>query len=614
MLTCVVAALFVGFVTASPLRVRSPYVVKETHFVPRQWSRVGPAPADHIINLQIGLKQNQIDELQRHLYEVSDPDHDRYGQHLSVSEVNDLVKPSDDTLDLVADWLLDNGIHGSRLEYSPAKDWISVSLPINAVENLLKTEYSVFGHEDGDYLVRTPEWSLPQHLHEHINVIQPTNSFFRPKKQGTTVLTVGDISSDKWAPVPPPSPASYTPGGGVAAACNTSAVTPLCLRTLYGTIDYVPQVPGKNKVGLNDFLGESNNRSDTKIFLEQYRPEAVAAASDFQVVIIANGNNEQTQETPAELAAGKGLEGNLDVETIIGIDWPTPLVAFTTGGSPPFVPDLTTPTNTNEPYLTWLQYVLAESDLPQVISTSYADDEQSVPYSYAKSVCDGFSQLGARGISLFFGSGDFGVGVPGDCFTNDGKNTSQFMAMFPTSCPYITAVGATRNIPEIVATDSANGFVSGGGFSQYFPRPSYQDSVVPDYIKSLGTQFSGLYNTSGRGYPDVSAQGYHFTTIWNGSLAILDGTSAATPTVAAIVSLVNDALIAAGKSPLGFLNPWLYKRGFKAFTDVTSGSAVGCGTTGFPAQVGWDAVTGFGTPYFPKIVAELGVSSGGKGW
>ena len=518
--------------------------------------------------------------------------------------MNGLVKPSDDTLNLVHDWLLDNDIHGSRLEYSPAKDWISVSLPINAVESLLDTKYSVFGYEDGDYLVRTPQWSLPQHLHEHINVIQPTNSFFRPKRQGKTMKTIEEVSDQKWKPLPSPSPLKWTSGGNASAVCDTSAVTPLCLRTLYGTIDYKPLAAGKNKIGLNDFLEESNNRSDTKLFLEQYRADAVSAADDFKVVIIANGNNEQTQETPEELAAGKDLEGNLDSETILGISYPTPLTAYTTGGSPPFTPDLTTPTDTNEPYLTWLNYVLTDPDIPQVISTSYADDEQTVPYSYAKSVCDGFAQLGARGVSLFFGSGDSGVGTDGNCVSNDGTNSSTFLAMFPTSCPYITSVGGTKFIPEVVASDSRNGYVSGGGFSRYFPRPSYQDSVVPDYVKSLETQFAGLYNTSGRGYPDIAAQGYRFITVWNGTIVPLDGTSAATPTAAAVISLVNDALIAAGKSPLGFLNPWLYKEGYKAFVDVTSGSAAGCGTTGFPAQTGWDAVTGFGTPVSLRQIKE----------
>ena len=202
-------------------------------------------------------------------------------------------------------------------------------------------------------------------------------------------------------------------------------------------------------------------------------------------------------------------------------------------------------------------------------------------------MCNGFAQLGARGISLFFASGDGGVGDDGACFSNDGKNTSTFLPLFPSSCPYVTTVGATKFIPEVVATDASNGFVSGGGFSYYFPRPAYQDAIVGAYVKSLGSEYKGLYNPNGRGYPDIAAQGYHFATIWNGTLVPLDGTSASTPAAAAIIALVNDALIAAGKSPLGFLNPWLYGGGWKAFTDVTNGSSIGCGTEGFPAVKGY---------------------------
>lgn len=119
---------------------------------------------------------------------------------------------------------------------------------------------------------------------------------------------------------------------------------------------------------------------------------------------------------------------------------------------------------------------------------------------------------------------------------------------------------------------------------------------MPAYVTSLNGQFDGLFNKSGRAYPDIAAQAYHFLTIWNGTIAVLDGTSAATPTAASIISLVNDALIASGKPVLGFLNPWLYSKGYKAFTDITEGSIVGCNTTGFPAQSGWDAASGFGTP------------------
>ena len=49
-----------------------------------------------------------------------------------------------------------------------------------------------------------------------------------------------------------------------------------------------------------------------------------------------------------------------------------------TGGSPLFIPDSRTPANTNEPYLDWLNYILGQPTIPQTITTSYGDDEQTV--------------------------------------------------------------------------------------------------------------------------------------------------------------------------------------------------------------------------------------------
>ena len=263
--------------------------------------------------------------------------------------MKELVKPTDDTLDLVHDWLQDNGIDRAQLEYNQAQDWIKLSLPVSAVEKLLDTKYSVFEHEDGDRIVRAPKWSLPLHLHEHIDAIQPTNSFFRPLGRRRTLKTIKPMEeittttpADQDAEYAAVNAIAATPDStdiSVAKACNTSAVTPLCLRTLYGTKGYKPQVPGKNQVGLTDFLMEANNRSDVQIFLEMYRKGAVSEAETFTVDVINGGDNQQTPDTPAQLAAGKDLEGNLDAETIIGIDYPTPLTAFTTGGMPPFNPD-----------------------------------------------------------------------------------------------------------------------------------------------------------------------------------------------------------------------------------------------------------------------------------
>jgi len=65
-----------------------------------------------------------------------------------------------------------------------------------------------------------------------------------------------------------------------------------------------------------------------------------------------------------------------------------------------------------------------------------------------------------------------------------------------------------------------------------------------------------------------------------------------------VVSLLNDARIAAGLPSLGFLNPWLYAKGFNGLNDIVGGNNPGCGTDGFTAVKGWDPVTGLGTPNF----------------
>jgi tripeptidyl-peptidase-1 len=71
--------------------------------------------------------------------------------------------------------------------------------------------------------------------------------------------------------------------------------------------------------------------------------------------------------------------------------------------------------------------------------------------------------------------------------------------------------------------------------------------------------------------------------------------------------LINDALISQHKAPLGWLNPWLYSKGYKGLTDITKGLSHGCNVDGFPATEGWDPVTGFGTPNFPELLKAAGV-------
>ncbi|KAE9383328.1 hypothetical protein BT96DRAFT_764341, partial [Gymnopus androsaceus JB14] len=57
---------------------------------------------------------------------------------------------------------------------------------------------------------------------------------------------------------------------------------------------------------------------------------------------------------------------------------------------------------------------------------------------------------------------------------------------------------------------------------------------------------------------------------------VLEGrTSASSPTFTAIIALINDQLIAAGRPVLGFLNPFIYSTVSTAFTDITIGHNAG---------------------------------------
>jgi len=128
-----------------------------------------------------------------------------------------------------------------------------------------------------------------------------------------------------------------------------------------------------------------------------------------------------------------------------------------------------------------------------------------------------------------------------------------------------------------------------------------------DILLANNPNFRQYYNASGRGYPDVSAQGVNFLIVEMGLTEPVGGTSAASPTFDAIVGLLNSARIESGQKPLGFLNPFLYSQGFAALNDITSRGSTGCANeiprASSNGTCGWDPVTGLGTPDFGKLLA-----------
>lgn len=286
-----------------------------------------------------------------------------------------------------------------------------------------------------------------------------------------------------------------------------------------------------------------------------------------------------------------GTESMLDIQTITGVAGNIESEFWGFSGSSPDSPG-------NEPFLKWLTTLSNTADdvVPKIFSTSYGEDEDSWPLAAAERLNVEFQKAGVRGISLLFASGDSGANCEG----------SRFKPQWPASSPWVTAVGGTAeagNWPE-PGGETAIG-LSSGGFSDRWPTPSYQASRVQSYLNQPGLpdrQYG--YNVSGRGFPDISAQAENFFVITELPQPGVAGTSCASPTASAVFSLLNDARLQGGKSTLGFLNPLIYSQAASSLNDITTGSSGGgCDAEGlgWPAKVGWDAVTGMGTPNYEKL-------------
>ncbi|KAJ6460107.1 tripeptidyl peptidase A [Mycena vitilis] len=589
-----VSLVLVGFAFGLPSH-DCEHKVKESVVPPRGWSIIGPAPADHLIKLRIGLPQSNFDVLEEHLYAISDPYHERYGAHLTQEEIEELVAPHPESVSAVTEWLSSHGIHEDDIGHSPAGDWLTIKVPVKLVEKMLDTRYHVWKDtSSGDHIVRTTGYSVPKYLFEHVELIQPTTLFGTFKKLKSTIHSVSEMDQQVQAQNMPPITDAST-GITVDASCNTT-VTITCLQEIYNAVGYTPSANVGNSIAIAAYLDDFANRADLQTFFEDQVPAAAAVNATYKFVSVAGGLDSQN-------ASEAGAESDLDTQFAFGLTFPIASTVFSTAGSPPFIPDIGTPTDTNEPYTDWLDFLLSHPNPPLAISTSYGDDEQTVPESFAKRACAGFAQLGARGVSLMFSSGDGGVGdgdpdpATQECLTNDGLNRTQFMPGFPASCPFVTAVGGTILFPE-QAVD-----FSGGGFSNYFSRPSYQDAAVKGFLNNLpkGT-FSGLFNSSGRAFPDVSAQSDNFRVFIGGQPFHIGGTSASSPAFTGFVALLNDGRLKKGLPSLGFLNPLLYSKAASGFNDITVGNNPGCGTEGFNATKGWDPITGLGTPNFGELL------------
>ncbi|MEY9934959.1 subtilase family serine protease [Catenulispora sp. GP43] len=264
-----------------------------------------------------------------------------------------------------------------------------------------------------------------------------------------------------------------------------------------------------------------------------------------------------------------------------------------------------------------------------------------------------FQYAASEGIGLYFATGDCGDDSdrtgPG-CDPQSARAQTEW----PVSSPWVTGVGGTAlalgpganplwqaSMGDRRSALSDDGrswvpfpggfyFGGGGGTSEDFQQPGYQQGVVPDALaRTLGTgkKAAGPMRT----LPDVAMDGDLLTAVQVGVTdpatgqygeTPVGGTSAAAPMFAATQADGQQAQAAGGGKPIGFANPDLYKRATAAtFTDVVAhpaGAPADISTVldlgadaqgrrqvrlfelgrdqGLAAAAGYDLATGLGSP------------------
>jgi subtilase family serine protease len=342
----------------------------------------------------------------------------------------------------------------------------------------------------------------------------------------------------------------------------------------------------------------------------------------------------QSHGTGQENKAAWALEVALDVETAHAMAPQANILLVTT-------PTAETLGVQGFPQMMAAEDYVVKHHLATVISMSLAAAEPSFSGVAAlQRLRYAFVDAAANGVSVLAASGDFGsAGVSKTPVGKGGTLLPDPAVWWPASDPLVTGIGGTYLCTDPLATttrvvDSADppvncqsnpgqaevGWIdAGGGFSQVFARPSYQNTL-PAGSTPIGAN---------RGVPDVALQASSKTGALvylslppdgNGGLRCpggapcstgwydIGGTSLSTPQWAGLVAIA-DQLNGGG---LGLLNPPLYEIASDPgkyagdFYDVTVGNnQVDPSIPGYSASPGWDPVTGLGTPNAANLIPDL---------
>ena len=280
------------------------------------------------------------------------------------------------------------------------------------------------------------------------------------------------------------------------------------------------------------------------------------------------------------------------------------------------------------------QYVI-DNHLAQVISQSFASAEDAFGSTTSLlNLRHAYISAAAAGVSVLGSSGDFGTANQAKQPVGQGGSIIQFPTVeWPASDPLVTGVGGTYlcvdpatgttvddSIPGGKCLNPVFGLgqrevawtFSGGGFSHVFGKPDYQNAL-PAGSTAIGSMRGvpdvGLFASAGTGPLIYDSLIPGDTNLGDAGWFVIGGTSVSCPAWSGLVAIA-DQINGGG---LGLLNPGLYKIGADPtryaadFHDIATGNTnqTDPNVAGYAAGVGWDPVTGLGTPDAAVLLPDL---------
>lgn len=275
--------------------------------VPAGWTHISTPSDDSSITLQIALPQQNVAEFESKLFAVSTPGSSSHGQFMEGDAVSALLKPSTESNDAVVGWLANAGISGSNVVSDG--EWVTFATTVQNANTLLNTTFKNFESE-GVTKLRTTEYSVPAKVSSHIDFISPTIFFGKTKAAAALPAILTQRNEAKAVE------------RRLDASC-AKLITPQCLKELYNINNYTADPNSGSRIAFGSFLNESARTIDLSLFeTQQNIPQ-----QQFSVQLINGATNLQAP-------SGDHGEANLDVQYIIGISHPLPVISYITGGSP----------------------------------------------------------------------------------------------------------------------------------------------------------------------------------------------------------------------------------------------------------------------------------------